>query len=98
MMSDSISKLTNPVSPATIPAEAPKGRVEDAQVSDNLKLEAGTDKFVLSPQAEKELSSAEFDQALVDRVKAAMADGSYPVDARKVAEKFVALESMIYGK
>ena len=97
-MSDSISKLTNPVPPAPITAEAPKERAEGTQVSDKTKLEAGTDKFVLSPQAEKVLSSAEFDQALVDRVKAAIADGSYPVDARKVAEKFVALESMIYGK
>jgi anti-sigma28 factor (negative regulator of flagellin synthesis) len=35
---------------------------------------------------------------LVSRIKTAIAEGNYPVDAKKVAEKFVALESMIYGK
>ena len=37
-------------------------------------------------------------QQTVARVKAAIAEGNYPVNSEAVAEKFAALESMIYGK
>jgi len=75
-----------------------KEKVTKAPAAEAPKIERRADEFVLSAQAEKELSSAEFDEVLVSRIKTAIAEGNYPVDAKKVAEKFVALESMIYGK
>jgi len=53
---------------------------------------------VLSANAEQALSTAEFDTAMVARVKAAISEGNYPVNEEAVAEKFYALESMIYGE
>jgi flagellar biosynthesis anti-sigma factor FlgM len=48
-------------------------------------------------QALPESATAEFDTATVARVKAAIAEGNYPVNSEAVAEKFAALENMIYG-
>jgi flagellar biosynthesis anti-sigma factor FlgM len=97
-MTDAISQLNKPVTPAAVSAEKPKQAAPEAPAAEAPKIERRADEFVLSAQAEKELSSAEFDEVLVSRIKTAIAEGNYPVDAKKVAEKFVALESMIYGK
>jgi flagellar biosynthesis anti-sigma factor FlgM len=37
------------------------------------------------------LPNAEFDSAKVARIKAAIQEGNYPIDAKKVAESFAAL-------
>ncbi len=49
----------------------------------------------LSPTARRSMSDPTFDRAKVDAIKAALRDGSYPLDSRKIAESFVALERLI---
>lgn len=56
---------------------------------------AGVDEVVLSEATETALSQAEFDQAKVERIKQAIADGNYPLDARRIAESFASIESLI---
>ena len=39
----------------------------------------------------------DFDRAKVDAIKAALQQGSYPVNPRRIAENFVSLEKMMQG-
>lgn len=64
-------------------------------VDDQIKAKTGSDELVLSETAETALANAEFDSAKVARIKAAIQEGNYPIDAKKVAESFAALEGMI---
>ncbi|NDF04680.1 MAG: flagellar biosynthesis anti-sigma factor FlgM, partial [Betaproteobacteria bacterium] len=45
--------------------------------------------------AKRVMSGPDFDAAKVDRIKKAIQEGSYPVDARKVAQSFAELEKLI---
>lgn len=49
----------------------------------------------LSETARRSMADPSFDRAKVDAIKAALRDGTYPLDSRKIAESFVALERMI---
>ena len=97
-MSDSISQLGKIRMPTTVNSG------KSNQVSDQARSEGAssskptTDNFALSANAEQALSTAEFDTAMVARVKAAISEGNYPVNEQAVAEKFYALESMINGE
>ena len=64
-------------------------------VDDQIKAKTGSDELVLSETAETALANAEFDSAKVARIKAAIQEGNYPIDSKKVAESFAALEGMI---
>ena len=74
-----------------------RGSEGEAEVSSLLSGEkpAGVDEVVLSEATEAALSRAEFDQAKVERIKQAIADGNYPLDARRIAESFASIESLI---
>jgi negative regulator of flagellin synthesis FlgM len=39
----------------------------------------------------------DFDRAKVDSIKAALQEGNYPVNPRRIAENFVSLEKLIQG-
>ena len=43
------------------------------------------------------MASGEFDAAKVEQIKQALAEGNYPLDERRIAESFVAIESMLGG-
>jgi negative regulator of flagellin synthesis FlgM len=58
---------------------------------------AGGDELVLSDVAKQAMSEGSFDQAKVDSIKQAIQDGQYPLNARRIAESFVAIEQMIKG-
>ena len=58
----------------------------------------GKDEVLLSEITEKSLAKAEFDEAKVNEIKAAIQEGKYPIDSKKIAESFLALEKMIGGK
>jgi negative regulator of flagellin synthesis FlgM len=45
----------------------------------------------------KALEEATFDAAKVANIKEAIENGNYPLDSRKIAENFVALERLIGG-
>jgi len=55
------------------------------------KAAPGADKVSLSNVAQKVMAQPEFDRAKVESIK----DGNYPVNPRRIAESFVALEKLI---
>ena len=55
-------------------------------------------KVILSKTVETALAAGDFDEAKVAEIKQAIAEGSYPLDERRIAESFVAIERMLGGK
>lgn len=55
----------------------------------------GDDQLELSAVARQAPADASFDRAKVDAIKQAIQNGQYPLDARRMAESFLALEQMI---
>jgi negative regulator of flagellin synthesis FlgM len=43
------------------------------------------------------MQEPEFDRAKVDAIKTAIQQGQYPLDSRRIAENFLAIEKMIKG-
>ena len=76
--------------------DKPKPKKVDEGLKDNA-LTQKQDEVILS-EAAKSLAKAEFDEVKVAQIKAAIRDGNYPIDAKKVAESFASLEKMIGGK
>ena len=58
---------------------------------------AATDELRLSPIAQKAMQEPEFDRAKVEAIKTAIQQGQYPLDSRRIAENFIAIEKMIKG-
>ncbi len=56
-----------------------------------------TDELQLSDIARKAMHEPEFDRAKVDAIRTAIQQGQYPLDSRRIAENFVAIEKMIKG-
>lgn len=56
---------------------------------------AGKDEVVLSDIAKRAMAEPAFDRTKVDAIKQAIQDGNYPLNARRIAESFVAIEKMI---
>ena len=67
------------------------------QVGDQVSTSRASDELVLSKTAESALANAEFDAAKVAQIKAAIEEGNYPIDSKKVAESFASLQKMISG-
>ena len=55
----------------------------------------GADTVNLSKISQRIKDVPDFDRAKVESIKAALRDGAYPIDPRRIAENFVALEKMI---
>ena len=55
------------------------------------------DEVQLSQVARQAMQEPGFDRAKVDAIKDAIQRGQYPLDVRRIAENFVALEKMIKG-
>jgi flagellar biosynthesis anti-sigma factor FlgM len=53
------------------------------------------EKLELSETARRTMADPSFDRAKVEAIKTALREGTYPLDSRKIAESFVALERMI---
>jgi negative regulator of flagellin synthesis FlgM len=56
------------------------------------------DEVILSKTVEAAMSAGGFDEAKVAEIKLALAEGKYPLDERRIAESFVAIETMLGGK
>ena len=92
-MADSISGVGG--RPLTsIKSEQPKGDVARIRSEEN-ENPAETDRVELSVEAQAELDKAGFDAEKVDRIKQALADGNYPIDARRIAEGFSEMEKLL---
>ncbi len=83
----------------SIKSEQPKGDVAGIRSDDNqnaVKVEPPeTDRVELSTAAQAELDKAGFDADKVERIKQALADGNYPIDARRIAEGFSDIEKLL---
>ena len=56
---------------------------------------SGKDEVVLSDIAKRAMAEPPFDREKVESIKQAIKDGNYPMNARRIAESFVAIEKMI---
>lgn len=68
---------------------------ESADAAPRAKVSAGADELTLSNVAQRAMAEPDFDRAKVDAIKTAIQNGQYPLNARKIAESFVAIEQMI---
>ena len=53
------------------------------------------DQLVLSEVAQRAMAEPGFDRAKVESIKQAIQDGSYPMNSRRIAESFAAMEKLI---
>ncbi|NBQ92089.1 MAG: flagellar biosynthesis anti-sigma factor FlgM [Betaproteobacteria bacterium] len=105
-MTDPINTYTRPLGSQSLNGsrsaarqEASKGASEAgapvSQALDNAPRLAQGEQLQLSETARRSMADPGFDRAKVDAIKAALREGNYPLDSRKIAESFVALERMI---
>ncbi|MFY8016326.1 MAG: flagellar biosynthesis anti-sigma factor FlgM [Limnohabitans sp.] len=74
-------------SSSSAPAEAP--------ASTSSAKAPGPDELHLSNVAARAMAEPDFDRAKVESIKQAIQDGQYPLNPRKIAESFHAIEQMI---
>jgi len=101
-MSDPISNYgrmtqSNAAARSAIEKVDPKGTSAASAKEESAPAKAapGADKISLSNVAQKVMAQPEFDRAKVESIKQAIKDGNYPVNPRRIAESFVALEKLI---
>lgn len=71
-------------------------RPPEAAVPTNANASVGrSDEVKLSEVAQKAMQEPEFDRAKVQAIKTAIQQGQYPMDSRRIAENFMAIEKMI---
>lgn len=69
-------------------------RTETSEGKSNV-VRLDTDRVELSAEAQAELDKAGFDAEKVERIKQALADGNYPIDARRIAQGFSDIEKLL---
>ena len=92
-MSEPVNSLIKTVQPDRPTGPNPKKPADqtDKQVKDIQK-----DEVFLSDLAKKTLETENsFDAKKVEAIKQAIEDGNYPLNSRKIAESFIAMESLI---
>jgi negative regulator of flagellin synthesis FlgM len=98
-MTDPISKAGrySALEPASRPA--PRGERALASATEGARPSAAApaDELRLSAVAREALQEPEFDRAKVDAIRQAIERGQYPLDSRRIAESFLAIEQMIKG-
>jgi len=100
-MTDPISQLGKAsVKPDPLVDAAKNDRPEKAAAAKSPESSPASkaDEVVLSKEVERALAEADFDVAKVERIKAAIENGNYPLDEKRIAESFLAVERMIGGK
>lgn len=68
-----------------------------ATAADAARRSPGADEVVLTNVMQKAMDAPSYDQAKVENIKKAIKDGQYPLDPRRIAESFNALEKLIRG-
>jgi negative regulator of flagellin synthesis FlgM len=102
-ISNQMSRLTNNVGPTRTAAD--KTDKADKKVVSNSSPDSKaverkaveSDSLALSNVNQRVNSQPEFDRSKVEAIKASLKNGSYPLNPRRIAESFVALEQMITG-
>ena len=96
-MTDPISNLGRSTAQLNSSADKVKNQQADA-TAEKAPRQPSSDEYILSETAEAALKDAQFDDAKVARIKQAILEGNYPLDAKRIAENFMSLERMIGGK
>lgn len=87
--SGNASSASSASSASTASTASTEGSDKSASVS------RGGDTVSLSNVAQKAMAEPDFDRVKVEAIKQAISQGQYPLDARRIAESFVAIEQMI---
>lgn len=74
---------------------APAPAASDSASSARSTRAPGPDELLLSNVAARAQAEPAYDKVKVESIKKAIQDGQYPLDPRRIAESFHALESMI---
>ena len=77
--------LERPLDGQSDPAKAAAAQVAPAK----------DDELLLSPIARQAMAEPAFDREKVEAIKQAIKDGSYPLNSRRIAESFAAIERLI---
>ena len=92
-MSEPVNSLIKTIQPDR-PTGPNPGKPADGNVNKAKDIEK--DEVFLSDVAKKALETeSSFDIKKVEAIKQAIEEGSYPLDSRKIAESFIAMESLI---
>jgi len=97
-MTDPISNLASSTALDKATLEKSKRRTDSALGNDSAARSAPSalkDEVVLSNIAKRAQEEPAFDRAKVESIKQAIKDGNYPMNSRRIAESFVAIEKMI---
>lgn len=70
-------------------------RLDVVRQPSDLELVVRNSDLALSEQVESAMRLAEFDAGKVRQISAAIREGNYPLDARRIAESFVPLEKLL---
>ena len=101
-MTDGISKLSRSAVEMNSSADKLKNsKASTDTAADKAKpasYASANDEVILSKAAESAMATGDFDAAKVAQIKQALAEETYPLDERRIAESFVAIESMLGGK
>ena len=98
-MTDSISKLYG--SPSLDKATLDKTKrkavdTDDKGLPTSVKAPSSSkDEVILTNTKQKIMAEPAFDRPKVEAIKQAIQDGNYPINSRRIAESFVAIEKMI---
>ena len=92
--------MSNPITTATDKMRVELGTQNRSQAKSNPtevreSPSAKNDEVTLSAAVEAALDKAEFDSQKVEQIKKMLANGEYPLDAKKIAESFHALERLM---
>jgi negative regulator of flagellin synthesis FlgM len=104
-ISNQVSRLTSNVGPARTANDKAdktdkKAVANNAPAADSKAVErkaVESDTLALSNVNQRVNSQPEFDRSKVEAIKESLKNGSYPLNPRRIAESFVALEQMITG-
>ncbi|MDA7852777.1 flagellar biosynthesis anti-sigma factor FlgM [Porticoccaceae bacterium] len=99
-MTDGISKLGRSAVEVNSTADKYKNKVANEASTEKPSVEKfapANDEVILSKTAVSALETSDFDEAKVAKIKQAIADGQYPLNERRIAESFVAIERMLGG-
>ncbi len=98
-MTDSISKLYGSPSLDKATLDKTKRKAVDTgekSLPTSVKAPSSSkDEVVLSNIIQQAKAETAFDKNKVEAIKQAIKDGNYPINSRRIAESFVAIEKMI---
>ena len=101
-ISNQASRLTNNVGPARTAADkadkkAPVTNTNAGEAKAAERKAVESDSLELSNVNQRVSRQPEFDRNKVEAIKQSLKNGTYPLNPRRIAESFVALEQMITG-